>query len=333
MAMNPILESTALEAARRHDEAAFRHVVEPHRAGLLAHCYRVLGSTADAEDALQEALLRAWRGLPAFEGRSSLRSWLYTIATNVCLKLLERRPRRVLPLDFGDPHGPPEDVAWLEPFPDAAVADGPASPEARYEQRESVELAFAAALQHLPERQRAALLLRDVLGFSPAEIATALDATPAAVYSMLQRARETAATRLPERSQQATVRALGDSRLRDLVGRYVRAWENADVGALAALLTEDATLAMPPRPDWYRGRDTVATFLERWPLRYPWERVPVGASGQPAFAIYEGGGGRRAHAIEVLTVTASGQVAAITVFHTPEVFARFGLSPEREVIT
>jgi RNA polymerase sigma-70 factor (ECF subfamily) len=336
MAMNPILESTALDAARRQDEAAFRHVVEPHRAGLLAHCYRMLGSAADAEDALQEALLRAWRGLPAFEGRSSLRSWLYRIATNVCLKLLERRPRRVLPLDYGppgDPHtapdAPREEIPWLDPYPDAAVADGPATPEARYEQRESVELAFTAALQHLPERQRAVLLLRDVLGFSPAEIATALDATPAAVYSALQRAREAAATRLPERSQQATLRALGDSRLRELVTRYVRAWEEADVPTLAALLTEDATLAMPPRPGWYRGRAAVADFIAAWPLRWPWERVPVGANGQPAFAVYERGGERRAHAIEVLTVTAGGRIAGITAFHTPAAFARFGLPAER----
>src|SRR5688500_1806982 len=268
MAMNPILESTALDAARRQDEAAFRHVVEPHRAGLLAHCYRMLGSAADAEDALQEALLRAWRGLPAFEGRSSLRSWLYRIATNVCLKLLERRPRRVLPLDYGppaDPHtapdAPREEIPWLDPYPDAAVADGPATPEARYEQRESVELAFTAALQHLPERQRAVLLLRDVLGFSPAEIADALDATPASVYSMLQRAHETVDRRLPARSQQTTLRALGDRELRGIVDRYVRAWEDGDVGALTAMLTADATFAMPPRPSWYRGPEAIGAFL------------------------------------------------------------------------
>jgi len=195
-----------LDAARRQDEAAFARVVAPHRAGLQAHCYRMLGSAADAEDALQEALLRAWRGLPGFEGRSSLRAWLYRIATNVCLKLIERRPRRVLPADHGPPAEPRErpgepiaEPVWLEPYPDDAVADGRASPEARYEQRESVELAFVAALQHLPDRQRAVLLLRDVLGFSPAEIADALDASPAAIYSALQRAHKAVDERLPAR--------------------------------------------------------------------------------------------------------------------------------------
>src|SRR5215218_1699773 len=161
-----------LTAAREGDEAAFTRLVAPHRAGLLAHCYRMLGSTQDAEDALQDALLRAWRGLPRFEGRSSLRSWLYSVATNVCLRALERRRRRILPPDAE----PEVETLWLEPFPDAGLArDERASPEARYEERESVELAFVAALQHLPPRQRAVLLLRDVLGFAPAEIAAALD--------------------------------------------------------------------------------------------------------------------------------------------------------------
>ena len=221
----------------------------------------MLGSAADAEDALQDALLRAWRGLPGFEGRSSLRAWLYRIATNVCLKLIERRPKRLLPPEHGpasephrDPDPPETETVWLEPYPDDGVADGRATPEARYEQRESVELAFVAALQHLPARQRAVLLLRDVLGFAPAEIAAQLDASPAAVYSALQRAHAAVDERLPARSQQATLRALGDSGLRAVAERYVRAWENGDVAALAALLTADATFAMPPRPNWYRGR-------------------------------------------------------------------------------
>ena len=209
--VNPIISAPATATPEE-----FERLVAPHRAGLQAHCYRMLGSTADAEDAVQDALLRAWRGLSGFQGRSSFSSWLYRIATNVCLRMLERRPRRVLPVD-----APEGEVAWLEPYTDDRL--GPASPEARYEQRESVELAFTAALQHLPPRQRAVLLLRDVLGYAPAEIAEALDTTPAAIYSALQRARSVAEERLPERSQQATLRALGDRPLRAIVDRYVRA--------------------------------------------------------------------------------------------------------------
>jgi RNA polymerase sigma-70 factor, ECF subfamily len=329
-----------LEAARRHDEAAFERLIEPHRAALLAHCYRMLGSAADAEDALQEALLRAWRGLPGFEGRSSLRSWLYSIATNACLKAIERRPKRVLPVDYGppgDPHdaleGPVVEPVWLEPYPDEALADGRASPEARYEQRESVELAFIAALQHLPHRQRAVLLLRDVLGFAPAEIAAALDATPASIYSALQRAHVAVEERLPARSQQATLRAIGDERLRAVVDRYVTAWEEGDVAGIVALLTDDATFAMPPRPSWYRGRAAIGMFLAAHPLARAerWRHVPVRANGQPALAVYIGDPGRArhvAHAIEVFTVDGGGRIAGVMAFHEPAAFARFGLPAE-----
>jgi RNA polymerase sigma-70 factor (ECF subfamily) len=331
-------EAADLAAARRHDEAAFERLIAPHRAALQAHCYRMLGSAQDAEDALQEALLRAWRGLPRFEGRSSLRSWLYSIATNVCLRAIERRPKRVLPVDYGppsDPHdalGPPlTDSVWLEPFPDEAVADGQASPEARYEQRESIELAFVAALQHLPDRQRAVLLLRDVLGFAPAEIAQALGATPAAVYSTLQRAHLAVEQRLPARSQQATLRSIGDKRLRALVERYVTAWEAGDVAAITAMLTADATFVMPPRPAWYRGREAIGAFLAALPLSRPqWRIVPARANGQPAFGFYEADGGARhtAHAIQLLTLDGAAQISAVTTFHQPDAFARFGLPPE-----
>jgi RNA polymerase sigma-70 factor (ECF subfamily) len=326
---------TDLEAARRHDEEAFERVVAPHRAGLQAHCYRMLGSAHDAEDALQETLLRGWRALPRFEGRSSLRSWLYRIATNVCLKQIERRPRRVLPIDYGppsDPHGVPErplaEAAWLDPYPDEALGDG--SPEARYEQRESVELAFLAALQHLPARQRAVLLLRDVLGFAPAEIAVTLETTPAAVSSALQRAHTAAQEHLPAHSQQATLRSIGDHRLRDLVERYMKAWDEGDVAAIVALLTDDATLAMPPRPSWYRGSDAVGTFLAAYPLARPrrWRRVPVRANGQPAFGAYMAGEPGRPYelqAIELLTLYGDGRIAGITSFHAPAAFSRFGL--------
>ncbi len=331
-----------LEAARRHDAGAFERLIGPHRAELQAHCYRMLGSAADAEDALQETLLRAWRGLPSFEGRSSVRSWLYRIATNVSLRMLERRPKRVLPIDYGpasDPHDRPEgplvEQIWLDPYPDEALGleDGPASTEARYEERESVELAFVAALQHLPGRQRAVLLLRDVLGFAPGEIAAALEATPASVYSALQRARQAVEERLPPLSQQATLRSIGDAQLREAVGRYVDAWERNDVQALAAMLTDDATFAMPPQPSWYVGRTAVAAFLAATPLSgyRRWHHVRVGASGQVAFGLYAapvGGTVYLADAIMVLGLDAPARITSITAFREPAAFARFGLPRE-----
>jgi RNA polymerase sigma-70 factor, ECF subfamily len=323
----------------RPDQAAFERLIGPHRAELQAHCYRMLGSSPDAEDALQETLLRAWRGLPSFEGRSSLRSWLYRIATNVCLKMIERRPKRVLPIDYGPPSDPHEvpvvEGVWLDPYPDDSLGleDGPTSPEARYEQRESVELAFVAALQHLPGRQRAVLLLRDVLGFAPAEIAKALDATPASVSAALQRARRAAAERMPVRSQQATLRSIGDERLRDAVERYVRAWEREDIAAIVAMLTDDATFSMPPRPTWHSGRAAVAAFLAAAPLsgRRRWRHVPVRANGQPAFALYASPLGEAryvADAIEVLSFDSSARIASVTAFKEPAMFARFGLPSE-----
>jgi RNA polymerase sigma-70 factor (ECF subfamily) len=335
----PRRERADLDAARRHDAPAFERLIVPHRHGLEAHCYRMLGSAQDAEDALQEALLRAWRALPKFEGRSSLRSWLYSIATNVCLRAIERRPKRVLPVDYGppsDPHdalGPPvTETVWLDPFPDEGIPDGQASPDARYEERESVELAFIAALQHLPERQRAVLLLRDVLGFAPAEIAAALDATPAAVYSTLQRAHTAVEERLPARSQQATLRIIGDERLRALVARYVRAWEDADVAAITAMLTADATLAMPPRPNWYRGAAAIGAFLAAHPLdRRRWRILPARANAQPTLGFYrfDADGARyEQHAIQLLTFDDGARIAAMTSFHDASAFARFGLPAE-----
>lgn len=334
-------ERELLAAARRGDQDAFGRLVGVHRAELHAHRYRMLGSVPDAEDALQEALLRAWRGLPGFEGRSPLRSWLYKIATNACLKAIERRPTRVLPIDYGpaaDPHDEPGErlieSVWVEPYPDEQLGleDGFAGPAARYERRESVELAFIAALQHLPARQRAVLILRDVLGFSAGEVAAALDTTPASVYSALQRAHKTVDQRLPARSQQAALRSLGDERTRAIVDSYVAAWERGDVEAVAAMLAEDATLAMPPMPTWYRGRDTIAAFFRRWPLAgsQRWRVVPTRASGQPAFAFFIWDGGRGsfvAHGINVLALRGE-QIGEITAFLTPEAFGRFGLPDE-----
>jgi RNA polymerase sigma-70 factor (ECF subfamily) len=318
-------------------EDEFRALVEEHRATLHAHCYRMLGSLHDADDALQDTLLRAWRGLPAHEGRSTLRTWLYRIATNVCLDAIARRSRRVLPIDYGPPaQGGREepraaDSLWIEPYPDEliGVADGYACPAARYEQREAVELAFIAALQHLPPRQRAVLILRDVLGFSARETAAALDTTVASVNSTLQRARKAADERLPERSQQATLRALGDERLRALVDRFIEAFANGDVKAILALLADDATFAMPPYPSWYRGRDAIARswLMPGGPpprLRY----VATTANGQPAVGTYLlDGDGYRPIALDVLALRGEA-IAAVTAFRTPTIFPRFGLPQE-----
>lgn len=315
----------------------FGEQLEPHRRALHAHCYRMLGSVQDAEDAVQETLLQAWRGLDRFEGRSSLRSWLYTIATNVCLRMIERRPTRGLPIDYGppsDPHGPlgPPLVesTWIEPYPDDQLGldDGLAGPEACYEQREAVELAFIAALQHLPARQRAVLILRDVLGFSGAEVAAALDATPASVYSLLQRAHATLDDRLPDRSQQATLRALGDEQLSAIVNRYVDAWARGDVDTIAEMLTETATLAMPPTASWLRGRDAIAAFLRAAPLdgRRSWRLLPTSANGQPAMGVYrlDSSGAYLPYGVTVLTLRAD-RIAEINIFREPSALDRFGL--------
>jgi RNA polymerase sigma-70 factor (ECF subfamily) len=341
------VERDLLESARNGDEGAFGRLMEPFGGELHAHCYRMLGSVHDAEDALQETMLRAWRALPRFEGRSSLRSWLYRIATNTCLDLIARRPKRVLPVDHGpaaDPHegpGPPlVETVWVEPYPDErlGVEDGRAAPDARYEQRESVELAFIAALQHLPAKQRAVLVLREVLGFSAREVADALDTTVASVNSALQRARATVDERLPERSQQATLRSLGDDRLREIVERYVDAWERGDVGAVAAMLADEAVLTMPPMATWYRGSD-VLVFLTEWAFSgrvYGAEGhrrvrvVPTRASGQPAFGTYSwdrDAGAYRPAVLQVLTLRGD-RIEEITGFVTPALFARFGLPAE-----
>jgi RNA polymerase sigma-70 factor, ECF subfamily len=322
-------EQQLIDAARGGNEAAYSALVEPHRAKLHAHCYRMLGSVHDAEDALQDTLLRAWRGLAGFEGRSSLRSWLYTIATNSCLNLIARRPKRVLPIGYGpatDPHdGPGEPLVesvWLEPYPDEKLGleDGFAAPEARYEQRESVELAFIAALQHLPATQRAVLILREVLGFSAREAADSLDTTIASVNSALQRARKAVDERLPEQSQQATLRSLGDGRLTEIVDGYVDAWQRGDVEGVVAMLTEDATFAMPPLASWFGGREAIGVFLAGWPLsgQWRWRQVRASANGQPALAFYTWDAAEQSYlpfALNVLTLHGV-RISDVTAFVT-----------------
>ncbi|MGZ4400555.1 MAG: sigma-70 family RNA polymerase sigma factor [Gaiellaceae bacterium] len=332
-------ERELLALARSGDGAAYGDLVEPHRSELHAHCYRMLGSVSDAEDALQEALLRGWRGLRRFEGRSSVRTWLYRIATNACIDLSARRTRRVLPVDHvqaarrGDPPGAPlVESVWIEPYPDAelAPADGAVAPEARFEQRESLELAFVAALQLLTARQRAALILREVLGFSAQEVAELLGTTVVSVNSALQRARRTIDGRLPEHSQQTTLRALGGAEARSLVQAYMDAMERADVDAIVGMLTEDAAWSMPPMTTWYRGHDVIATFLAEHPFRLRWRHLPAHANGQLAVGCYVWDAERGAHVAAVLDVLTlrGARIAEITAFVGPDVLRRFGLPDE-----
>jgi RNA polymerase sigma-70 factor (ECF subfamily) len=334
------IEDATLARARDGDDAAFTRLVGPLRPELHAHCYRMLGSTHDADDALQDALLRAWRGLARFEGRSSLRSWLYTVATRACLDIAETRGRRALPVDLGPASehavlgdAPLAEVAWLGPYSDAGLGNGPIGPETRYEQRESVELAFVAALQHLPGNQRAALLLFEVLGFSAAEIATTMNTSITSVNSALARARRVIADRVPARSQQQTLRKIDDARVRQIVAGFSNALERGDADALVALLTADVTWSMPPMPHWYHGIEAVTDFAVRIPLDHcpSWRHLPTSANGQPAVAFYLGdddSGPHLAWSITVLTLRGE-QIAEITSFLGAEHFAPFGLPASR----
>jgi RNA polymerase sigma-70 factor (ECF subfamily) len=324
--------SEDLVRARGGDDDAFARLVAPLRPELRAHCYRMLGSAHDADDALQDALLRAWRGLAGFAGRGSLRSWLYTVATRTCLDLVEARGRRALPVDLGpasegvEPDTPRTDVAWLGPYP---------GPETAYERRESVELAFVAALQHLPGNQRAALLLFEVLGFSAAEIAELMDTSVTSVNSAIARARRLVAERVPPVSQQRTLREIGDARVREMVTAYATALERGDADTLVGLLTADVTWSMPPLPNWYAGIDTVMAFAKAVPLTTcpGWRWTPVTANGQPAVAFFildPATGAYPAWSITVLELRAAdgGRIAGLTSFIGAGHFAAFGL-PDR----
>ena len=332
-------EPGLLDAARRGDAEAFDQLVAPYRGELHAHSYRMLGSVQDAEDALQDALLGAWRGLPGFEERSSLRSWLYQITTYACLKLARRRPKRLLSIDYGPPTASPYELGefvpepvFLEPYPEHLLnlAETRSDPAARYELRESVELAFVAALQYLPATQRAVLILREVLAFTAAEVARLLGTTVASVNSALQRARKALDQRVPAESQQATLDALGENGRRELVDAYVSAWERADVSAILDMLVEDARFTMPPLPAWFDGRAAIGRFMSERMFETHWRLVPTMANGQLAFACYQGtpdGPPFRLGAINVIDLR-DGRITEITGFLDPEVHKFFGLPRE-----
>jgi RNA polymerase sigma-70 factor (TIGR02960 family) len=328
------LAEATLARAVAGDEDAFRELTEPHRRELQLHCYRILGSTQDAEDMVQETLLAAWRGLEAFEGRASVRAWLYRIATNRCLDALRarsRRPREVQAMtEPPDPTRRTEPI-WLEPYPDVLLedlTDRSPGPAARYEAREAIELAFIVALQRLPPGQRAALVLRDVLGFRTAEVAEMLDTGQASVKGALQRARAALEKRLPPAARERAPRP-NSARERRLVGRFADAVESGDVDQMVALLTDDAWVTMPPQPLEYQGHEAIAAILRHVEELHgaPLRVVPTRANTQPAFGCYlpdPQTAISRAYGLMVLTLEGD-RISAITWFGDNSVFPHFGL--------
>jgi RNA polymerase sigma-70 factor, ECF subfamily len=306
------------------DEADFARLTDPFRPELMAHCYRMLGSVHDAEDQVQETLIRAWRSYGDFEGRASLRTWLYKIATNTCLRALENRARRPLPSGLGAPGASPEapatagnEVPWLEPIPDSLVAADPASIVVS---RASLRLALIATMQYLPARQRAVLILRDVLQWHAAEVAELLGISATAVNGLLLRAR----ARIEQAGlEQDEIQEPDDATRRALLDQYAAAFERADAAALSRLLREDAVFEMPPMLTWFAGRDAITRFLGTQVLGHlgDFTTVPVTANGQPGFAFYLSG---QAHGVQVLTVSGGG-IAHVVSFNQPELITVFGL--------
>lgn len=329
------MSTPLLDRARAGDERAFGQLTRPLYRELHVHCYRMLGSAQDAEDAVQETFLAAWQGLARFEERASVRTWLYRIATNRCLNALRDAGRRPVPANEATLNFPPPtrmaEPTWLEPYPDVlleGLTDMAPGPEARYEARETVELAFIAALQALPPRQRAALVLRDVLGYRASEVAELLDSSEDSVKSALKRARARMEERLPSGREEApTPESTAE---RELVGAFADAWEAGDVGRIVALLTEDSWLTMPPLPLEYQGHEAIATFFEAV-LRNRAGRavrlVPVRANTQPAIATYVADPhGALCHATVLTVLTLEGdRISALTGFTDSGVFGRFGL--------
>ncbi len=329
-----VVAADLIARAQAGDGDAFRELTEPHLRELQVHCYRMLGSFADAEDALQNTLLSAWQGLSGFEGRASLRTWLYRIATNRCLdarRAIGRRPAREWDVPGVEPPEPTRlgEVVWLQPFPDALLEgaiDVPPGPEARYEQTEAISLAFVTALQVLPPRQLAVLILRDVLGFHASEVAGMLDATVESVTSALKRARASLQRQQPPAADREPPPAGGSPAEDALVAKFVRAWESADLDALVALLTDDVFMSMPPMPFEYEGRDVVARFcavLLGGGRRF--DLVPTRANGQPAFGAYVRAPNGVSHGVGLYVIAISGdRICALTRFET-SVLTWFGL--------
>ncbi len=330
-----------LAAARFGDQAAFASLTEPHRKELLSHCYRMLGSLEDAEDQVQETLLRAWRRLETYQGTGSLRAWLYKIASNACLDLLRRHPMRSLPLELrppSDPAAPMEpplsEPVWIGPFPDEQLAPQEAGPEARYESRESISFAFMIALQELPPRQRCALILGDVLDWQAAEVAGALDISVSAVNSLLHRARLTLKQRYHQKGESKPPPP--EERQAQIIERYLAAWESADIDGIVSLLTEDAAFPMPPLPGWYRGRAAIRSFILATSLAGEaagrWRLLPIRANGSPGFAFYardDAGGKYLPFALQVLRF--EGELfGGVTTFGYPGLFPAFNLPTELE---
>jgi RNA polymerase sigma-70 factor, ECF subfamily len=346
-ASDPIAEAAVLAAARAGDPAAFSALSERYRSQLRVHCYRMLGSFDDAEDLVQETMLRAWRGREGFQGRSLFRTWLYRIATNVCLTALERAPRRVLPPDVAPPvtaatpasEARPAptlapEVPWLQPYPDQLLevaAPGAAEPEASLVARETIELAFLAALQHLPPRQRAILILTEVVGWSAAEVAELLELTLASVNSALQRAHATMRAQRPPGRADGVPSVPATTEERAALKIFMDAWEQGDTSELIRLLREDARWAMPPAPLWFEGRAAIASLLALFPPRWQersFKMVPTGANRQPAAAAYLRGAGDAAYrlaSVHVLRVE-GGEIAEITTF-SGQLCAAFQLPP------
>ncbi len=332
--------ATSLAAARRGDSEAFKALTQPHHLELLTHCYRMLGSLEDAEDQVQETLLRAWRRLETYEGRAPFRAWLYKIATHACLDALEHKPRRTLPLEpeartdlTAPPPQPKGTPIWIQPFPEQWLAPTSSSPEARYDAYESISLAFLVALQVLPPRQRAVLIFKDVLDWSMAEIAGMLGISLSSATSLMHRARQTMKQRNLGGRQDASRMRLPDDHTRQMLDQFVRAWETADIDGIVALLTDDAVFPMPPLPACFRGKAAIRAFIETiYPgdVRNRWKLLPVRANGKPAYAFYrldELTQTYQPFALQVLMLK-DGLVSDATTFGYPQLFRFFNL-PEQ----